>query len=1345
MAGKDKVYIDIIVDDKGTTRRVAVDSKKLGVALDDVEKSQKRTGKSAKDADRNLKGLSKQSSNTTKNFSKMAQGMTGTLVPAYAILASNIFAITAAFHFLKKAADFRVMQDAQVAFTGATGVGMRSLTASIQEASGAMLDFQTASESAAIGTAAGLNVTQITQLAEGAANLSKILGRDVTDSYNRLIRGVTKAEPELLDELGIILRLDTANQNYAATLGKSAKDLSNFEKKMAVFNEVQGQLQDKFNAVSEATDVQANSVARLGVAFDKIMKPIKGWIAAMAEPTAEFFIKNIMSMSAALALLAIPIFKSIIPGLDDWAEKSKEAADDAGKAYKKAGEDLKKFEKNQADILKKGGVSAAAAKGAGKAKKGSGLEMLQAGNQEMLAADKKRVSAMLAHAEKGQGAIRQMNKRQAAEYLTTLRSMKRGHTTFTEDAGRKWRQMTNGMSAAILRVRSVYAGAMAGMKAATAAFAKYANKAMAAAGWIGMAVMAFDLLKMGAEKLGLIKPTSEMDALTGQFGDLTDKLKRVNEEYAKFAEIQATLRANSARTGESNFLQGLGAQGKFMQGAGSALREAATAQMEYGKANLKAGYELQELTKQEKAHKKALEEKGGFVAGKFKTMMATIGNLLTPEGAEGDWFDTSGAGNRTRAEDDALDALKAKQKAMDAANIAAGYNPDKDADSYVNLRVASEEAASGVVAYFKSLGPLTSAQAEYLGYAQRMADGKLLSPEAIERMKELEEGMVKTGQSADFVIQQGKEIETQFNKWEAGLTGYKTSVSDMMKTVTDQIGELNKLDPGGKNVQARLKRQNEILLKLKAQHELEVTMAKDKLKGEVAFIKANLGATPLQRERLARDQKIVANLAEQEQVQRKINQARALGDKADADHIAILDLQLEKLQAQNEELERAGDLAKKMQDDMIADFEGGLQKGIADVLKGDASIKEALAGMATSVASGMIDNVAKNLTNFIMDGLGFETEAQRNATAMKEGIEQGITAGATAIDTKIKDSSAPAIAKKIEEGTKDVSEGVKTAMTEGSTELATALEEVITRLIEQLREACHACMCPGEGDGTTPEGWHAPMKLPGQEGEGVGTKGSPAVGDGTTVPGAMDQLQEIVPTAQRRDDDLSGGTGLGEDKTPVDKLNATMKESNKITMKEVAGLGMAVTALLGNSKAGKAVQKIMAAFYLFEMGKTVWEKGKFLFEKLFGGKKLLSEGNLIVATWALVKATLAAAASGFIPGKTGIYPPMGYATGGVARGPMSGYPAILHGNEAVVPLPNGKDIPVTFPRGGGPGMQTNNVGVTINMNSEGDTDTEVDSDAATMDTLGIQIAEIVTQKLTEEKRAGGILSPYGET
>ena len=38
----------------------------------------------------------------------------------------------------------------------------------------------------------------------------------------------------------------------------------------------------------------------------------------------------------------------------------------------------------------------------------------------------------------------------------------------------------------------------------------------------------------------------------------------------------------------------------------------------------------------------------------------------------------------------------------------------------------------------------------------------------------------------------------------------------------------------------------------------------------------------------------------------------------------------------------------------------------------------------------------------------------------------------------------------------------------------------------------------------------------------------------------------------------------------------------------------------------------------------------------------------------------------------------GYREGGIARGPASGYQATLHGTEAVVPLPDGKEIPVRF-------------------------------------------------------------------
>ena len=85
-------------------------------SLDKVEKKSKKAGKALKDtadsahtADRRLKGAAQASSSTTKNFSKMAQGVSGGLVPAYATLAAQLFALGALFRGLQQAADFRVL------------------------------------------------------------------------------------------------------------------------------------------------------------------------------------------------------------------------------------------------------------------------------------------------------------------------------------------------------------------------------------------------------------------------------------------------------------------------------------------------------------------------------------------------------------------------------------------------------------------------------------------------------------------------------------------------------------------------------------------------------------------------------------------------------------------------------------------------------------------------------------------------------------------------------------------------------------------------------------------------------------------------------------------------------------------------------------------------------------------------------------------------------------------------------------------------------------------------------------------------------------------------------------
>jgi phage-related protein len=61
---------------------------------------------------------------------------------------------------------------------------------------------------------------------------------------------------------------------------------------------------------------------------------------------------------------------------------------------------------------------------------------------------------------------------------------------------------------------------------------------------------------------------------------------------------------------------------------------------------------------------------------------------------------------------------------------------------------------------------------------------------------------------------------------------------------------------------------------------------------------------------------------------------------------------------------------------------------------------------------------------------------------------------------------------------------------------------------------------------------------------------------------------------------------------------------------------------------------------------------------------------------------------------------MGFSDGGVASGPTSGYPVALHGTEAIVPLPDGRTIPVSIKGDlGGGSSNTNNI--TINVSGGG--------------------------------------------
>ena len=96
-----------------------------------------------------------------------------------------------------------------------------------------------------------------------------------------------------------------------------------------------------------------------------------------------------------------------------------------------------------------------------------------------------------------------------------------------------------------------------------------------------------------------------------------------------------------------------------------------------------------------------------------------------------------------------------------------------------------------------------------------------------------------------------------------------------------------------------------------------------------------------------------------------------------------------------------------------------------------------------------------------------------------------------------------------------------------------------------------------------------------------------------------------------------------------------------------------------------------------------------------------------------------------------------YASGGIATRPTLGLVGEGKHNEAIVPLPDGKSIPVSMPGGAG---QQNNVVVNVNIDSDGAVTQETEGQGVD---LGTTIANVVQQELLNQKRQGGILNPNG--
>lgn len=316
--------------------KVKVDSQGMGQLQKDTGKAKKGyddLGKSQSNYQKREKGAAGITSNSTKAFSKMQQGMEGGLVPAYAVLAANIFAVTAAFGVLQRAQGVEQLQKGLV-FTGrAAGENLGLIVEGLKEITGAALSTEAAMRAVAVGTSAGFDQGQLEGLTSVARGASLALGRDMGDAMDRLVRGAAKLEPEILDELGIMVRLDDVAGEYATTLGKTANELTQFEKRMAFTNAIIDQGTVKFGALSQVID--ANPYDKLAATFNNLTKEGLNLLNSFLGPVAGFLGDNMLALTGAMAGFSAKLVSAMIPGLTESGNAMAAASSQAAE-YAKA-------------------------------------------------------------------------------------------------------------------------------------------------------------------------------------------------------------------------------------------------------------------------------------------------------------------------------------------------------------------------------------------------------------------------------------------------------------------------------------------------------------------------------------------------------------------------------------------------------------------------------------------------------------------------------------------------------------------------------------------------------------------------------------------------------------------------------------------------------------------------------------------------------------------------------------------------------------------------------------------------------------------------------------------------
>lgn len=230
---------------------------------------------------KDLKKIDDQISQQKKTLTNLAPQLRATGAAMTAVGAASAFALT---KLAKSAGEAAGIEAAFNRFFGTTAPNaMKDLQVATRNTVSEVDIMKQANQAMLLG----IDKDALPEMFKGAFAAAQATGRPVADAISDITTGIGRQSKLILDNLGIIVNVEAANEKYARSIGKTSNALTDQERKIAFTNATMDALRKNSERIGDINDNASISIQQAGASMADAMRRLGDTVAPAVAAIAQ--------------------------------------------------------------------------------------------------------------------------------------------------------------------------------------------------------------------------------------------------------------------------------------------------------------------------------------------------------------------------------------------------------------------------------------------------------------------------------------------------------------------------------------------------------------------------------------------------------------------------------------------------------------------------------------------------------------------------------------------------------------------------------------------------------------------------------------------------------------------------------------------------------------------------------------------------------------------------------------------------------------------------------------------------------------------------------------------------